>query len=63
MFPFHWYLGIQTKQIMLRGGDFVSFFGPRGQRFALKSCAWGRDFDRKNSGLGGGGVATGQIDA
>ena len=40
-------------QIMLKGGDFVSFFGPRGHRFALKSCAWGRDFDRKNSGLGG----------
>ena len=38
---------------MLGGGDFVSFFGPRGQSFALKSCALGRDFDRKNSGLGG----------
>ena len=24
---------------MLRGGEFVSFFGQRGQSFALKSCA------------------------
>ena len=24
---------------MLGGGEFVSFFGPRGQSFALKSCA------------------------
>ena len=38
---------------MLGGGEFVSFFGPRGQSFALKSCAWARDFDRKNSDLGG----------
>ena len=38
---------------MLGGGEFVSFFGPRGQNFALKSCDLARDFDRKNSGLGG----------
>ena len=40
------------------GGDFVSFFRPRGRSFALKSCPWGRDFDGKISGPGvswGGG--------
>ena len=33
-------------------GDFVSFFSTRGPEFALESCSWGGDFDRKNSGPG-----------
>ena len=37
-----------------------SFFGPRGQSFALKSSPWGVDFDRKI--LAREGMATGQID-
>ena len=46
------------------GGDFVSFFRPGGQSFALKSCPWGGDFDKKISGPGVslGGMVTRQID-
>ena len=46
------------------GGDFVSFFRPGGQSFALKSCPRGGDFDGKNQWPGGqpGGMVTGQID-
>ena len=36
------------SEIMPRAGDFASFFRPGGWSFALKSCPWGRDFDRKN---------------
>ena len=39
---------------MLGVGDFVGFFRPEGGSFALKSCPRGRDFDRKDSGGGGG---------
>ena len=35
---------------MPEGGDFVSFFSAWGLNFALKSCSWGVDFDRKFSG-------------
>ena len=31
------------------GGDFVSFFRPRGRSFTLKSCPRGGDFYAKNS--------------
>ena len=48
MVLFHCYLDIRTRQIMPGGGDFVSFFRPRGRSFALKSCPRGEDFDGKN---------------
>ena len=47
------------------GGDFVSFFRPGGQSFAMKSCPRGGDFDGKivvRSQLGGGGMVTSQTD-
>ena len=46
------------------GGDFVSFFQPGGQSFALKSCPWGGDFDGKivAQGSARGEMVTGQID-
>ena len=47
------------------GGDFVSFFRPRGRSFAVESCPRGGDFDGKNQwpgGQPGGGMVTGQID-
>ena len=36
------------------GGDFVSFFRPRGLSFALKSCTQGGDFDEKIVARGDG---------
>ena len=47
------------------GGDFVLFFQPSGQSFALKSCPRGEDFDEKHYWSGsawGGGTVTSQID-
>ena len=45
-------------------GIFFRFSLPRGRSFALKSCPWGGDFDRKISGLevSPGGMVSGQID-
>ena len=52
MVLFHWYLGIRTRQIMPRDGDFASFFWPGGQSFALKSFPRGGILTEKISGPG-----------
>ena len=47
------------------GENFVSFFRPRGRRYALKGCPQCGDFDEKISGPGvsrGGGMVTSQGD-
>ena len=46
--PFSLIIDIRTREVMPGGGDFVSFFRPGGQSFALKNCPWGGDFDGKN---------------
>ena len=53
-------MGFKLSKLCSGVGNLFSFLDPGGQSFALKSCTWTRDFDRKNSGLGG--MATGQID-
>ena len=40
-------LAFRTRQIMPRGGDFVSFSRSGGQSFALKSCPRGGDSEGK----------------
>ena len=51
-------------EVMPGGGDFVSFFRPGGQSFAIKNCPRGGDFDGKISGpaVSPGGMVTSQID-
>ena len=61
MFPFHWYLGIQTKQIMLRGGDFVSFLDPGARDLHWKAVPGAEILTEKI--VAWGGIATSQIDA
>ena len=46
--PFSLIIDIRTRKVMPGGGDFVSFFRPRGRSFALKNCPRSRDFDGKN---------------
>ena len=53
-----------SRQIMPRGGDFVSFFRPRGRSFALKTVPGVGILTGKISGPGvsPGGMVAGQID-
>ena len=44
MFPFHWYLGIRTGQIMPGGGDFVSLFSIPRLEFCTEKLSPGRGF-------------------
>ena len=48
MFLFIDLLALELGKLCLGVGIFVSCFRPGGQRFALKSCPGGEDFDGKN---------------